>query len=98
MNGIKTIITMLVAAYVVPFAVSHGLTVSPTDQAQMVGYGLAAAAIVMRFLSNGPALGDIRAWLTNRAKPTPIDIPTLADAVLAELLRRKAAKLKEQTK
>lgn len=98
MNGIKTIITMLVAAYVVPFAVSHGLTVSPTDQAQMVGYGLAAAAIVMRFLSNGPALGDIRAWLASRGKPAAVDISAVADAVIVEIKRRQAAKLKEQTK
>lgn len=95
MNGLKTILTMLVAAYVVPLAVSKGLTVSPEQQAQIVGYGLAGAAIVMRFLSNGPALGDIRAWLTTKEKPAAVDIPALTNSVIAEILRRKAAKQQE---
>jgi len=89
MNGMKTILTMLVAAYAVPWATKHGLAFDAVDQAQVVGMALAGVAIVMRFVSTGPALGDIRAWLTRGSHP---DIPTITDAVIAELLRRKAAK------
>lgn len=95
MKGLKTIMAMVVASYIVPLAVSKGLPVSPEQQAQIVGYGLAGAAIVMRFLSNGPALGDIRAWLTAKTKPPAVDIPALTDSVIAEILRRKAAKQQE---
>lgn len=92
MNGLKTILAMLVAAYVVPWATKHGLAFDAVDQAQLIGYAMAAAAIVMRFVSTGPALGDIRAWLSSKTAPAQVDIPAVADAVIAEIVRRKAAK------
>lgn len=95
MNGIKTILTMIVAAYAVPWATKHGLTFGAADQGQVVGVGLAGMAIAMRFVSTGPALGDIRAWFANRAKPAPVDVAALTDQVIAEILRRKAAKQQE---
>lgn len=96
MNGIKTILTMMVAAYAVPWATKHGLTFDAVDQGQVVGVGLAGMAIAMRFVSTGPALGDIRAWFANRAKPAqPVDVAALTDQVIAEILRRKAAKQQE---
>lgn len=89
MNGMKTILTMLVAAYAVPWATKHGLAFDAVDQAQVVGMGIAGLAIAMRFVSNGPALGQIRAWLAKSSQP---DIQALTDSVIAEILRRKAAK------
>lgn len=93
MNGLKTIVTMLVAAYVIPWATKHGLAFDAVDQAQVVGMGLAGIAIAMRFVSTGPVLGDIRAWFASLAKAKQVDIPTLADQVIAEIVRRKAAKV-----
>lgn len=99
MKGLKTIIAMLVASYVVPLAVSKGLTISPQDQAQMVAVGVAVVGIVMRFFSNGPALAGVTAagskfgaWVASLTAP---NIPTITDAVIAEILRRKAAKSQE---
>lgn len=98
MNGLKTILTMAVAAYAVPWATKHGLAFDAVDQAQLIGYAMAAAAIAMRFLSNGPALGDIRAWLVAKTAPPAVDIQALTNSVIAEILRRKAAKQQETTK
>lgn len=95
MNGLKTILTMIVAAYAVPWATKHGLSFGAVDQAQVVGVGLAGMAIAMRFVSTGPALGDIRAWFANRAKPPAVDVAALTDQVITEILRRKAAKQQE---
>lgn len=99
MKGMKTIIAMLVASYVVPLAVSKGLTLTPEDQAQMVAVAVAVVGIVMRFFSNGPALAGVTAagskfgsWLAAKAPPAQVDIPAVADAVIAEIVRRKAAK------
>lgn len=95
MNGLKTILTILVAAYAVPWATKHGLAFDAVDQAQVVGAFMALIAIVMRFVSTGPALGDIRAWLTAKTTPPAVDIPALTDSVIREILRRKAAKQQE---
>lgn len=104
LNGLKTILAMIVAAYVIPWAAKHSLNVSADDQAQLVAVGVAGVGIVMRFFTSGQALAGIKcvsaqinAWIAERNKPAPVDIMTITDGVVAEIKRRQAA-AKEVTK
>lgn len=92
MNGLKTILALLVGAYVVPIFAAKGLQLSPEDQAQFVALALASLGIGFRFLSNGPALATVRDWLNKRRELSPDEIGKITDAVWTELRRRQAAK------
>lgn len=100
MNGSKTIITMILAAVIVPLLAKQGLVLTAEQQTEVVGYGIAALAIVMRFFSNGPALAAVRDWfaaLVAKRQPAPIDIAAITDGVIAEIKRRQAAAKLEKT-
>lgn len=91
MNGLKTILALVCSAFIVPLFAKRGVSLSPEDQVTFVAGGMAAIGIGFRFVSTGPALGSIRAWLERGSKPQPIDIDAVADAVMAKLRQRQAA-------
>lgn len=101
MNGIKTILTMIVAAFIVPILAKQGVSLTPDQQAQAVAFGIAGIGIAMRFVSTGPAFADFRAmWAKYSAKTglsslTQDEVQTLTNLVIQELKTRQAAKAKE---
>ena len=54
MKGFRTILALAVGAYLVPFAARHGFSLTADQQGQLVAYGMAAAAIVLKLLQNHP--------------------------------------------
>lgn len=102
MDGFKTILGLLVAAFVVPVFAKRGLALSPEDQAAFVAAGMAAIGVGFRVVTVGPVFGSLRDWFTSRATAKAAaasavsadQVSQLADAVLAELKRRATANTK----
>lgn len=88
MTGLKTILALVVSAFIVPLFAKHAVQLSPEDQVTFVTVGMAGIGIAFRFVSNGPALAGVLAWFHKSNTP---DISALADAVIAEIKRRQAA-------
>lgn len=103
MNGLKTILAMIVAAYVVPKLASLGLSLTAEEQAQIVGLGVAVVGIAMRFASTGPALAGVREWAgklgsSGLSKLTPDEVNQLTNLIIRELKDRQAASKAKETK
>lgn len=104
MNGIKTILAMLLAAYIVPILAKQGVTLTAEQQTEWVGFGMAAVGIAMRFVSTGPAFADVRAWFAKTfatsglSKLTPDEVNQLTNLIIRELKDRQAAIKAKETK
>lgn len=105
MNGLKTILAMVVAAYIVPKLAALGLSLTGDQQTQIVALGVAGVGILMRFVSTGPALDGARKWFAANVSKSVLDKMTqdevnkLTDMIIVEMKARFAAnKAKEPTK
>lgn len=104
MNGLKTILAMVVAAYVVPKLAALGLSLTADEQAQIVGLGVAAVGIAMRFVSTGPVLEGVRKWFTANVGKSVLDklsqneVDKLTDLIIVQLKARAAANKAKETK
>lgn len=54
MKGFRSIIALAVSAIVVPYAARYGFDLSAEQQAQLVGYGMGAVAIIIKLLQHHP--------------------------------------------
>jgi hypothetical protein len=98
MNGLKTIAALLIAAYAVPWATHHGLTLTADQQVEII----AGLAMLMRFVTTGPVAGDFReamkGWLKARSsapKVTQVQITSITPEVSALIGQAAAAELKQ---